>query len=89
MPNNNSVHCVGLGLGTLGIAVFLVVKVTQREYRKPSSLIRAHTMGQHKWRGELVLVLTRNHIHHPSGMHSTRRSGAFVSLSGKHGTYAP
>ena len=59
---------MGLGLGTMGIAVFLMVKVTQREYRKPSSLIRAHTMGKHKGRGELVLVSTRNHIHHPSGM---------------------
>ena len=59
---------MGLGLGTLGITVFLVVKVAQREYRKPSSLIRAHTMGEHERRSQLIFVSAWDHVHHASGM---------------------
>ena len=62
--NNDTIHCVGLVLGTLDVTVFLVMEVADREYREPSSLIRAHTMDEHEGGSEFATVTARNHIHH-------------------------
>ncbi len=45
-----------------------MVKIADRENWKSSSWVRAHTMNQHKRRGELVVVPTRDHIHHSCSM---------------------
>jgi hypothetical protein len=68
MANDNAVQGVGLVLGTLSIAVFLLMKVADQEKWKPSSLIRVHTMDQHERRGKFVAVFTWNHIHHSGRM---------------------
>ncbi len=44
------------------------MEITEGENWKPSSLIRAHSMNQHKRRSELVVVTTRDHIHYTCGV---------------------
>jgi hypothetical protein len=48
MANEDAIHGVGLGLGTRGIAVLLMMKIAEGEEREPSSLIRVYAMNEHK-----------------------------------------
>ena len=62
--NDATIHCVGLVLGMLYVAVFLVMDVADREYREPSSLVQTHTMDEHEGGRESATVTAWDHIHH-------------------------
>jgi hypothetical protein len=46
--DEDAIHGVGLGLGTQGVAVLLMMEIAEGEERRPSSLIQAYAMNKHK-----------------------------------------
>jgi hypothetical protein len=47
-PNNNAVHCMGLVLGSLLVAVLFMVEIAEGEKGNPCSFIMTNTMNKEK-----------------------------------------
>jgi hypothetical protein len=47
-PDNNAVHCMGLVLGLLLVAVLLMVEIAEREKGNPCPFIMTNTMNKEK-----------------------------------------
>ncbi len=62
--DEDAIHGVGLGLGTQGITVLLMMEIAEGEERKPSSLIQSYAMNKHKGWCQLTMVFWWYHVHH-------------------------
>ncbi len=61
--DNNPIHCMGLVLGALEVAVPLMVEITQREKGNPSALVVADTMNEKEGRSQKARVLAWDCVH--------------------------
>jgi hypothetical protein len=59
--DNSPIHCMGLVLGALEIAVLLMVEITQREKGNP--LVVANAMNKKEGRSQKARVLAWDCIH--------------------------